>query len=255
MKAAMTVTNINYGIMIIALLCYSLLLAIGFLMALRASKRQGRLYNKVLRKIINELRDVINKEEIKNMTKLDKGAYKNTRSSEFIQCDTAEGQDEMVVEEKLTLTHLLTREPTDKEYKEIVDLLVELAQKTYAEYNFLIARSSDETKEANFLQLVSHSSEAPELHKKIFRKSIEYGINIPKLQKQFAHRVAQGKVVPLGDEVIVILEDGTGIPPTGCSPVNSGLEGGEIAFIISFIKKENLEAFEKHNLPQDEGNE
>ena len=71
------------------------------------------------------------------------------------------------------------------------------------------------------------------------------------LQHKFAAKVAEGAVVNLGKDVVVITDDGTPQLPTGVSPINSGLEGGEISFIISFIKMENLEGWTENNMPKE----
>jgi hypothetical protein len=151
---------------------------------------------------------------------------------------------------RLTLTDLVTVKPTDDNYDELVDLLTELASATYEEYKFFIAKSSDETKAAHFMQITSQYSEYPELHQLIFARAIEYGIDMRELQKRFAQAVEAGKVIDLGENAVVILEDGTPQLATGVSPIQSGFEGSEITFIISFIKKENHDEWAKNNLPQ-----
>ena len=152
----------------------------------------------------------------------------------------------------LSLSDILTNKPTEENYAEIIELLTRLAKETYEEFKFFIAKSQDETKQANFLQIVSTSKEKPHLHGLIFGKSVSYGIDMQELQLRFAQHVEDGNVIDLGDDVTVILHDDSPQLATGVSPINNGLEGGEIAFIISFIKKENLEAFNKNNLPQPE---
>jgi len=238
--------------MVLTVLGYTLLLAFGFYMATRSAKKEVKLYKQTIENVVNELKDIITEEEINHMS-LDKGRNKNTRSSESITGAPLNGFMYFGDEEKgLTLTDLLTRKPTEKEYAEIVDMLVELAKKTFKDYNFLIAKSSDETKEPHFLQLVSHSSEAPKLHKEIFKKSIDTGADREVILEKFADRVAAGEVIDLGDNVVVITDDNTGNPPTGVSPINSGLEGGEIAFIISFIKKDSFPEWFENTFPQTE---
>lgn len=156
------------------------------------------------------------------------------------------------VKNELTLTDLVTRKPTEAEYDEIISLLTTLAKQTYEEYKFFIARSTDETKQPNFLQIVSHSSEAPELHKLIFAKAVNYGIDMQVLQGKFAQHIALNQVVDLGEGTVVILDDNSPSAPTGVSPINSGLEGGEIAFIISFIKSENYKEWHENTFPKEE---
>ncbi|AXH71092.1 hypothetical protein BSP38_050 [Bacillus phage BSP38] len=184
---------------------------------------------------------------------MDKGSYKNTRDSEYIKnlWHMTDGLEEKGQGKGLTLSHIINQEPTEENYAEVIDLLATLAKAAFNDYKFLIAKSQDEAKDTNFLQVVSQYAEAPELHKEIFTKSINYNIDMKVLVEKFAARVAQGDVFPLGDDVVVITDDGSGQLPTGVSPINSGLEHGEIAFIVSFIKKENLEAFKAEHFPKE----
>lgn len=153
---------------------------------------------------------------------------------------------------ELTLTDLLEVEATEKNYEEVITLIAELAKKTYADYKFLIAKSTNEKEEANFLQVVSNWDENPDLHETIFAKSVDYALDTETLQSKFADRVKAGGVIELGDNATVITDDGTNNLPTGVSPVNSGLEGGEIAIIISFIHTDNLEDWTNYNFPKKE---
>jgi len=245
-----------YVIMIVTVVGYTLLLAFGFLMAVRSAKKEVKLYKQTIENVVSELKDIIIEEEINKMS-MDKGNNKNRLDHEFTVELPQPLTERFFAEEKkgLTLTGLLTNKPTDRDYAEILDMLVHLARKTFKDYNFLIAKSSDESKDTNFLQLVSHSSEDPELHKRIFRKSIDCGAEYKVLVEKFADLVAAGEVIDLGDDVVVITDDNTGNPPTGVSPINSGLEGGEIAFIISFIQKDNFPAWLENTFPQPEEEE
>jgi hypothetical protein len=220
-------------------------------MAARDAKRETELYKLVLGHVLNELKDIIIKEE-KSMLQ-DKGSYKSGRESEMI--DFKPEPSKLVEEDKLTISDLVTTEPTTEDYEEVEKMLATLARQTFDLYNFLIAKSSDETKESHFLQLVSHFSEDPELHKAIFKKAVETNIDIPTLQKRFGKKIARGEVLPLGNDIVVITDDGTGQPPTGVSPINRGLEGGEIAFIVSFVKKENHVAWLENTFGENEASE
>jgi hypothetical protein len=234
-----------YVIMVVVILWYTALLIIGLYMAAREAKRETDVYKLVLGHVIHELKDILIKEE-KNM--LDKGINKNRRSSEPINFKP----EPFKPESELTISSLVTTEPTPQDYDAVEEMLAELAKQTFADYNFLIAKSSDEATDPHFIQLVSHFSEAPDLHKAIFKKAVETNIDIPTLQQRFGERIAAGGVVPLGDDIVVITDDNTGQPPTGVSPINRGLEGGEIAFIITFVKKENHAAWHEYTFPKEE---
>ncbi len=226
-----------------ALLIYTFVLLYGIYQAKRESKKSIKYFLKI-KEIIEEIRDIILEEEVI----VDKGAYKNIRASEGVRTEVKAPYQP--TRNRLSLSDLLNQKAEESHYEEVINLLVGLARLTYEDYKFLVARSTDEKKEANFLQLVSNWAEHPELHKQIFSRSMDYGIDMKVLQGKFAERVAEGKVISLGDDVVVITDDGTGQIPTGVSPINSGIEGGEIAFIISFIHKDNLDDWEQHNLPQ-----
>lgn len=216
-----------------SLLLYTLVIAVGYY---KSHKRPEEI-NPVaaVKRVVSELK--INLQED---VKLDKGNYKNTRSSEMGK--PIEGGYEGFTN-KLSLTDLIKTEPTDDNYDEVIDLLTELAQKTYKDYKFFIARSQNEVDEPHFVQIVSHPSEQPTLHKKIFSRSMNYNLDMKELQARFADHVAQNKVIDLGEGVVVITDDGTNQLPTGVSPINNGLEGAEIAFIITFVSEENFKGW------------
>lgn len=153
---------------------------------------------------------------------------------------------------KLSLTDLVSRKATITEYGEIIDLLTKLAKNRYENFQFTFYPAQDEDTQAHFMQVVSNWHEDVELHKTIFAKGIEYGVEMPMLRKLFAEHVRAGHVVDLGADVMVITDDGTGNPPTGVSSINSGLEGSEIAFIIAFVKKAHYKEWCKNNFPDDQ---
>lgn len=227
-----------------ALVLYTFTISIGIIKAHIDSRRSIDYFIKI-KEIVEEIICLITEEETKVGTE-----KKNEKVTIKVLREDKEGH-----ENKLTLSQLLTKEPKEENYEEVISLLTELARKTYKDYKFLIAKSTDEKHEANFLQIVSNWAESPKLHKLIFSKSIDYGIDMQVLQRKFAEKVEKGEVLDLGDEVVVITDDGTGQLPTGVSPINSGLEGGEIAFIISFIKKENFADWVSNNFPKEDSNE
>jgi hypothetical protein len=204
---------------------YTVIVWLGVRQSIKEHKRAYGLVT-ILKEVIEEIKTIVTKEEI---------------GVELVN--------------KLTLSDLLTRKATNEEYREVVSLLSKLARDTYKEYKFLIAKSPDETDQPNFLQIISNSKERPEQHKEIFAKGLEYGIDMRELQKRFAAHVANNLVIDLGDDVTVITDDGTGQAPTGVSPINNGLEGGEICFIISFLKTENYEAWHKNTFGEEKADE
>lgn len=195
--------------------------------------------------VFNEIKFMmINKEEIDSM---DKGAYKNARTSEFV---TSPMVHDIKVVKAPTLTQLLTVKPTEDDYERILEKLIKLFKLTYNEYKFYVAKSSDETQAPNFLQVTSPAIEYPELHRDIFKMAVNTGMDMLTLQKKFAEKVAEGKVADLGNGVVVILNDNTPQLPTAVSPIQSGLEGSEISFIISFMKAENFDSWYANTFPE-----
>lgn len=227
---------------IVGVTVYSAIIYVGYRKSAKEHLRVN-LYFLNLKEVIEDIKRVITKEENGMLDK-------NARSSEHQAVEPMMffGHKREIVNE-LTLTDLLTIKPTDADYDEIVGLLTTLCQSTYAQYKFLIIKSTDETEETHFLQIVSPAAENPELHKEIFAKALNTGVDYVELVKRFAAHVAAGNVVDLGEDVVVITNDGTKMIPTGVSQINSGLEGGEITFNISFIKKENLDAFNEKHVP------
>lgn len=226
-RAVRTVSRLFYDIMFIlgGIALYTAVVWLGVRQSIKEHKRAHGLVT-ILKEVIEEIKTIVTKEEI-----------------------------EVELKNSLTLTDLLTRKATNEDYREVVSLLSKLARETYKEYKFLIAKSHDETEQPNFLQIISNSKEKPELHKTIFAKGLEYGIDMRELQKRFAAHVANNLVIDLGDGVTVITDDGTGQAPTGVSPINNGLEGGEICFIISFLKTENYEAWKKNTFGEEKADE
>lgn len=221
---------------------YSAIIFTGYRKSYKEHKKVIE-FLKNLKEVLKEIKSVISKEEVAMEH------HKNTRSSEYL-----EGVEPMFFGHKkefvnsLSLTDLLTKTATDEDYDKLIDMLTKLARETYAQYKFQIFKSPDETTTTNFIQIVSAASEAPELHKEIFATAMNCGIDYSELVQRFAAHVAAGNVIDIGDDVVVITNDGTHVAPTGVSQINSGLEGSDITFIISFIKKENLEAFNAKNL-------
>lgn len=182
---------------------------------------------------------------------MDKGNYKNTRASEFVAPPTDSSEKEV---QPPTLTDLLTYEPTNDDYEAVLDLLVELCQLTFNEFAFFLAKSSDETKAANFMQIESPYHEHTELHKDIFRLAVKYNLDMKNLQDKFAKRAIVGEVVELGEGVTMIYKDrvnGQVNLATAVMPIQSGIEGSAITFIFSFVKTENYDEWYKHTFPED----
>lgn len=231
---------------------YSAIIYSGYRKSVRDHKRDFLfLFN--LKGVIDEIKHVLIKEE----KEMDKGSYKNSRSSEWItEATPMEAHTESFFSirkepvNELSLSDLLNNQPIDSDYTEIIELLKTLAQSTYAVYDFLVFKSPDETKDTNLLQIVSKAADNQSLHKEIFAKAMDTNIDYQELVKRFAAEVAAGNVIDLGEDIVVITDDGTKAAPTGVSQINNGLKDGDIAFIVSFIKKENLDAFNKNHLPQ-----
>lgn len=231
----------------VAVAVYTAILALGLHIANKQSKQSMGVILE-LKGILEEIKGILIEEE----TKMEKGNYKSTRSSEMVNSnEVAKPKTGKEFNKGLTLEHLITVKPTEENYETVINLLIKLVKETYNDYKFLLAKSTDETQQPHFLQIVSNWSENPEVHKEVFKKSIEYNLDMRTLQKMFAEKVASGEVLDLGD-VVVITDDGSGQPPTGVSPINSGLEGGEIAFIISFLKKENYDDWYANTFPKEE---
>lgn len=238
---------------VIAVVMYTSVLGLAYYSYIKY-ERASRGYIQKIQTIVAEIAILINNREEDNMYKEENNMYKEEKLTVKHE-DGGKHEKTMELNNKLTLTDLLNQKATEENYEEVMDILAKLAQKTYKEYKFLIAKSQDETEQAHFLQIVSNWAENPEIHQLVFSKAMDYGIDTPTLQSKFAEKVAKGEVLDLGEEITVITNDGTIQPPTGVSPINSGIEGGEIAFIISFIHKENLEAWKKNNglLKEEEG--
>jgi hypothetical protein len=179
--------------------------------------------------------------------------YKNIGASESMPIDglymTTNPNWTIARPDDITLTELLTNEATEEQYDEVLDILEGMASRAYSQFSFLIAKSQDEVEMPNFLQIESDYAENAGEHKAVFELAMRYGIQHEKLTKLFAERVANGKVIPLGKDVVVITDDGTGNPPTGVSPINRGIEGGQIAFIVTFVKKANFAAWHEKAFP------
>lgn len=218
-KGEITIYVIIYSVIIITI--YTLVITLGIYKAYKSSK-QNYSYLIELKTIVEEIKNIIKEEPIAM-----------TRNYEEINI--------------MSLSDLINRKPTDEEYEEILGLIVELIRDTYADYKFMIAKAEKPT-DTNFLQIESRFEEAPEMHEKIFRKAIDYGIEMRVLQEKFAERVAAGGVIDLGEDVVVITDDGEYSLPTGISPINSGVEGGVIRAIITFIHKDHYDEWYKENM-------
>lgn len=210
---------------LVVIFLYTVIIAIGLFRAYKENNRcSGYEYFIELKNIVEEIKNMVAKED--KFTKVN----------------------------NMSLSDLINRKPTDKEYDEILDLLTELIRNTYKNYKFLIAKAQKDD-EPHFLQIVSKYEDYPELHDKIFKKAIDYGVEMRVLQEKFAERVANGEVLDLGDDVVVIVDDGDYSLPTGISQINSGIEGAEITAIITFIREDNFQDWYEHHLKGKEKSE
>ncbi|WNO29786.1 hypothetical protein [Bacillus phage SDFMU_Pbc] len=209
---------------------YTVVVLGGFYSAARKARRAASIYKAVLVQMISEIKDILKEEDTMTNPLTPK-------------------------KESLTLATLIHKKAVDSEYTEVVDLLAHLAKTTFENYNFLIQKSTDETKDAHFMQLRSAFHESPHLHKQIFEKSIDYGIDYDVLVQKFNDKLRAGEIITCGEDVVIITDDGTGMPASGVSQINSGIEGGEISFNVSFVSAKNYDAWAEENLKKDEDNE
>ncbi|QIA28718.1 hypothetical protein [Phage f2b1] len=248
-------SNLSYVIMVIVACGYTLVLLLGLLVAYKKARKEATTVKSVIENAIEDLKELLLEEEDsmaneeKEITKVDvsEGIY----GAVYFRED-AEKQATLAAP---SLTQLITANPTEEQYKEVTALLVGLAQRTYNKHKFYFAPTKDELEIPNMIQIRSHYKEEPLTHQEIFKKGVNYGLDMGKLLGYFAEEAAAGKVVDLGDNAYVITDDGTGNPPTGVSPINSGLEDGEITFLISFIKKDNYEEWHAKHFPPAEETE
>jgi len=230
-KAGIKVSRLDYVIIVIEAAWYPVFLVMVMIVVHLVTQHRENKYRLALGDVVLDLKDMIFQEEIKVV------------------------QEELTKQSELTLTGLLTYAPTAEDYTHVVDMLVKLAKNRVAEDRVLIHKSTNEVEIANLIQVISNWSEDPELHKEIFSYAFRKNMDMRVIQGLFAQQAAMGNVIALGDNAIVITDDFTGNPPTNVSPINSGLEGSEICFLISFIKKENYDAWRKENEPKEEENE
>ncbi|AHJ87079.1 hypothetical protein JBP901_gp014 [Bacillus phage JBP901] len=250
-------TEADYNLMFAILgfagiILYTLVLLLGYLKAIKRSREELEAEQNILilvNEIFEDLKNTIEKGE-ENMTeKQDKFVEEGTlevdgRTTLYMPTVKPEIMNHM------SLTDLVTNKAEDQHYDVVVELLTSLARKTYQDYKFFIAKSEDETKDYNFLQVVSKYEDDPYTHKLIFSKGVEHGLDNMELSRRFAEHAKNGNVLRLGDEVVILTEDGTGQSPTGVSPISNGLEGSEIAFIFGFIQKKNYDEWYKNTFPQ-----
>ncbi|QFP93392.1 UNVERIFIED_ORG: hypothetical protein Xoosp15_127 [Xanthomonas phage Xoo-sp15] len=258
----MTEADYNITVALVGLtgvLLYTVILVVGYIKAMERVQAEVETEQNIrilVKDIFEELKNTIERGE-DNMT--EKNMIEKREPFEAEGIFNVDGKSfggflmpkiKPEITNNLTLEDLVTRKPTDDNYAEVLGLLAGLARSTYNDFKFYIAKSGDETKDYNFLQVVSKYEDDPYMHKLIFSKGVEYGLDSTELSKRFAYHVAEGNVLPLGENVKVLLEDGTGQCPTGVSPITNGLEGTEIAFIFGFIQKKNYDEWHKNTLPQ-----
>jgi len=229
---ALAVNYLIVKIIIIALLGYTLILFFGVKKSVKEHKEEIH-YSDSIKKALGKLSEI--KNEIKGegrMTKLD---------------TKVEG-----VKNTMSLTDIVTRKATVSQYGEVIELVAQLIKNRFENYQFTLYPSSDEEKTPHFIQIVSNWHDDPELHKKIFAKGMDYGIDMNTLQELFRNHIADGHVIDLGSDVVVITDDGEKSSPTNLSPIQTGLEGSEVAVIISFVKKEHYKEWVKNTFEEEE---
>ncbi|AFQ96323.1 putative membrane protein [Bacillus phage vB_BceM_Bc431v3] len=258
----MTEADHNITVAILGLsgvLLYTVILFIGYIKAVERVQEEAETEENIrilVKDIFEEVKNTIERGE-DNMTEtnmVDKRKPFEAEGSLWVDGTTQGGflmpLIKPEIKNTLTLKDLVTRKPTYDNYTEVVELLAELAKKTFTDFKFYIAKSDDETKDYNFVQVVSKYEDDPYTHKLIFSKGVEYGLDSAELSRRFAYHVSEGNVLPLGEGMKILLEDGTGQCPTGVSPITNGLEGTEIAFIFGFIQEKNYDSWKENTFPK-----
>jgi len=251
---------IEYDIMLIVLILvfvalYSAILILGYVRSVnehREGRRAIHSLKEIVEEVLSEVKHTIRKDEIEmtNEKKHDELAVDGTTQLKWTKGLLAPPSNPV---NELTLTDLLTVVPTDEDYDAVIELLTDLFQKRYEEYKFLIAKSPDEVNDRpHLLQVQSNFEEDPYLHKLIFAKCMNTNLDMQELSKRFADYAAKGNVINLGEDAVIIIDDGTGIPSTGVSPVTSGLEDSAITYIFGFIKKSNYAEWHEKTFPKTE---
>lgn len=251
----MTEADYNMTVALVGLtgvLLYTAILLIGYIKAMERAQEEAETEENIrilVKDIFDELKNTIERGEDSMTEKKDKLVAEGML--------TVDGQAALYmpvvkpeIKNHMSLTDLVTNKAEDRHYDVVVELLTSLARKTYQDYKFFIAKSEDETKDYNFLQVVSKYEDDPYTHKLIFSKGVEHGLDSAELSRRFAEYAKEGNVLRLGGEVVILTEDGTGQSPTGVSPISNGLEGSEIAFIFGFIQKKNYDEWYKNTFPQ-----
>lgn len=150
-----------------------------------------------------------------------------------------------------TLKEVVTAQPTEEDYEDVLVLLAALVRITYNNYKFALYKSPDETERENFLRIDCPYEEHKWLHDKIFKQTIKKGLDMKILQEKFADAAIAGDILELGEGITILKHDSGGRLMTSVSPINSGLEGSEITFIFSFVQTENYEAWKKNHFKEE----
>ncbi|WPF70290.1 hypothetical protein BCVP_CDS0262 [Bacillus phage BC-VP] len=249
----MTEADYNMTVALVGLtgvLLYTAILLIGYIKAMERAQEEAETEENIrilVKDIFDELKNTIERgEDSMTEAKVDHKGEVHIKTEGAIYMPLVKPE----IKNHMSLTDLVTNKAEDRHYDVVVELLTSLARKTYQDYKFFIAKSEDETKDYNFLQVVSKYEDDPYTHKLIFSKGVEHGLDSAELSKRFAEYAKEGNVLRLGEEVVILTEDGTGQSPTGVSPISNGLEGSEIAFIFGFIQKKNYDEWYKNTFPQ-----
>ncbi|AQN32620.1 hypothetical protein BCP12_220 [Bacillus phage BCP12] len=254
------------GLIVLFVFLYSAILFAGYIRSRnhhRENRKTMQSLKEIVEEVLSEVKHTIRREEIqmtneKNNGKLCTDDLKVLKATAESTAEATETGVFYIPEYKvapvneLTLTQLLTTEPTDEDYQTVVELLTDLFQKRYQEYKFLIAKSPDEIDRPHLLQVQSNFEEDPYLHKLIFAKCMNANLDMTELSKRFADYAVKGNVIDLGEDAVIIVDDGTGLAATGVSPINSGLEDSAITYILGFIKKSNWAAWHEKAFPKTE---
>jgi len=256
------------GLIVLFVLLYSAILFAGYIRSRnehRENRKTMHSLKEIVEEVLSEVKNTIRKDEIemtneKNNGKLSTDDLKGLKVEADLKIDgettvgwvTGRCIEPTIVNE-LTLTQLITTEPTDEDYQTVVELLADLFQKRYQEYKFLIAKSPDEINDRpHLLQIQSNFEEDPQLHKLIFAKCMDCNLDMQELSARFADYAAKGHVINLGEDAAIVIDDGTGIPTSGVSPITSGLEDSAIVCMIGFIKKSNWAEWHEKTFPKTE---
>lgn len=129
---------------------------------------------------------------------------------------------------KHSLGELLALEPEKKDYEQFIEMIGERVEKLYQDFQFFLYEPDSADLVSGYLiqfQILGHEP----VYNELFKLALDKGLDMDKIDDYFYDYLKEGKIFPIGDNIIIEREG------TGVSPIKTG---DDVRIIVSFVTED-----------------